>query len=152
VDLVLAYRPNGCIVGCKTAYDYNTSVNGDYRQSELAYMRSTQCFGHLAAPPVGQTNVRPVIVACAGAVPDDIANDVVELVNEIGGSDSGFEAATLLTEFSDFDNRRSPLEFRVERQRAIVDVPYTDQDGSQRCPVCDEINCGWLAHDLKRDR
>ena len=148
---MLAYRPNGCVVGCMTQYDFvNQDVAREGRDGATRdIILATIAFGHLAAPPQGQINVRPVIIARASGVPEAIAGDCIELVNEIGGSESGFRVADFLREYSDFDPQRDPLAIIVDRPPEVHDVPYRDNDGALRCPVCGEINCGWLAEKVR---
>lgn len=148
-DLVLAYRPNGCVVGCMTQFDF-ANVEAEDVGLGIDAARAAVAFGHLAAPPQGQINVRPIIIARATAVPDEVAQDSVDLIHNVGGADSGFRVAELLREYSDFDPQRTPLEVIIDRPPPVKDRPYRDADGSLKCPVCGEINCGWLAQDMRQ--
>ena len=146
IDLVLAYRPNGSCVGIRTQYDYVNSVaaSDKLQGDDLNEARSVTCFGALAAPQQGQVNIRPVILAKAFNVPQETADDALELVNEIGGSDTGFQVAEMLAEYSDFDRERPPMKFSVDRPEPPADFWYVE-DGKYICPTCGEENCGWMA-------
>ena len=156
MNLILAYRQNGSLVGAITSFDFTNSIANvpeDSTPEDLFEARCIRVFGDLAAPPVGQVNMRPVIVAQAFAVPDDLANDSVELIHTVGGTDTGFKVAADLTQYSDFDAEKEPLNIQVERNQApAIDTPYNDADGNYVCPVCAEINCGWLAQEIQQRR
>jgi len=154
MDLICAYRPNGCVVGIRTLFDYVASVRQEDGQGrdEVDIQRSIRCFGHLTAPQAGQINTRDIIIARASAVPDQVANDAVELVNNVGGADAGFDVAGMLERYSNFDPGLPVLQVQAERPEApAVDLPV-DYRGQQLCPVCGEVNCGWLAQGVRERR
>ena len=154
MDLVCAYRPNGCVVGIKTSFDYTNSIHPREGQEpgEIDLQRSIACFGHLTAPQAGQINTRDIIIAWAEAVPDQVANDVVELVNDVGGADAGFQVARMLEPYSNFAPDLPVLRVQAERPEAPpVDLPV-EHGGQQLCPVCGEVNCGWLAQAARQRR
>jgi len=154
VDLVCAYRPNGCIVGLVTNFDYIATVLGRDGQDreEIELQRNVACFGHLTAPQAGQINTRDVIVAKANTVPDQVANDALELINTVGGTQTGFDVADMLREYSDFSPDMPVLNVQAQRpEPPPVDLPV-DRGGQQLCPVCGENNCGWLAQAVRERR
>jgi hypothetical protein len=130
--MALAYRPNGCLVGVVPGEEWQAA---DPDERNLAY------FGHLVAPPAGSAAIRPLIVAIAQNVPDDIAQDVEEMVTQIGGIDAGFEAADLIREYSNFSPDAEPLTIQLEEPQNNPDRAYKDGTGNILCPVCGEKDC-----------
>lgn len=150
MDLICAYRENGCVVGIKTLFDYvNVRLPEGTPDEEAELQRQIICFGNLTAPQIGHINIRNVIVARATGVPDDIANDAVELVNTVGGQQTGFNVAEMLEPFSNFDPGMPPMAVQAQRPEAPpLDLPV-ELEGRQICPVCGESNCGWLAEGVR---
>jgi len=152
IDLVCAYRENGFVAGVTTLYDFVNSVKDDAASpGELELARGIKCFGNLTAPQQGQMRIRPVIVCRCTGVPDELAEEVIELVESVGGSDIGFRVSKWLEGYSDFSPDRAPLAVKVKRPNVpLFDEPYTDANDVERCPCCGEVDCGWLAEDAKQ--
>jgi len=151
IDLILAYRPNGCLVGIVPQYDYVNSVKqtDDLEGDELDRRRAVQCFGTLVAPAQGQLDIRPLIMAVAFGVPKQTANDCVELINQIGGSTTGFNVADTLKAYSNFDPKREPMKFSLEDKPELPPDVWHIENGKRICPCCSEEDCGWMGKNSK---
>lgn len=129
IAMVLAYRPNGCLVGlCEKEEWENKAIEN---------------FAHLVSPIKLAGKPRPIIIATAN-IDEDLLMDIDELIIDVGGADAGFEAAALITDISDFDPETEPYAVQMQPDNGAMDEMYQDENGTLTCPVCGEHDCHWL--------